>query len=80
VLNINTGATGYAQIGLLDETGKPIEGFSVDDCIYINGNHIEIEVEWLGKGTDVSALVGRTVQLEFQMRGTKLYSMQFVER
>ena len=80
VLNIDTGATGYAQVGLLDKDGKPIEGFAVDDCVYINGDHIEIEVEWLGKGTDVSALAGRPVQVVFQSRGTRLYSMQFVDR
>jgi hypothetical protein len=80
VLNIDTGATGYAQIGLADAKGKPIEGFKVDDCVYINGDHIEIEVEWLGKGTDISALAGRPVQLVFQAHGAKLYSLQFVDR
>jgi hypothetical protein len=80
VLNIDTGATGYAQVGLLDKDGKLIEGFTVDDCVYINGDHIEIEVEWLGKGTDVSALAGRPVQIVFQLRGTRLYSLQFVDR
>jgi len=79
-LNIDTGATGYAQVGLLDEAGKPIDGFSVENCVYINGDHIEIEVEWLDKGTDVSAVAGRPVQLVFQTRGTKLYSLQFVNR
>jgi hypothetical protein len=33
----------------------------------------------LEKGTDVSALAGKPVQLVFRMRGTKLYSLQFVE-
>jgi hypothetical protein len=80
VLNIDTGATGYAQVGLLDENGKPIAGFSIDDCVYINGDHIEIEVEWLDRGKNVSELAGRPVQLLFHMRGTKLYSMQFVNR
>lgn len=47
VLNIDTDAAGYAQVGLLDEAGKPIEGFDVDQCIYINGDYIDEEVEWL---------------------------------
>jgi len=47
VLNIDTQATGYAQVGFLDEHGKPIEGFSVDDCVYINGDFIDAEVEWI---------------------------------
>jgi hypothetical protein len=80
VLNIDTGATGYAQIGVLDEAGKPIEGFSIEDCVYINGDHVDIEVEWLGRGSDVSALAGRPVRLALAMRGTKLYSLQFVDR
>ncbi len=79
-LNIDTDATGYAQVGFLDENGDPIEGFSVDDCIYINGDFVETEVEWLHRGKDVSALAGRPVQLVFRMRGAKLYAMQFVER
>jgi len=80
VLNIDTGATGYAQVGLLQANGTPIEGFSIDDCVYINGDHVEIEVEWLGKGTDISALAGRPIKVVVQSRGTKLYSMQFVDR
>jgi hypothetical protein len=79
-LNIDTGATGYAQVGLLDEHGKPMEGFDVSDCVYINGDHIETEVEWLRKGTDIAAFAGKPVRLEFQMRGAKLYSLQFVDR
>jgi hypothetical protein len=46
LLNIDTDATGYAQVGFLDEKGNPIEGFGVDDCVYINGDFVETEVEW----------------------------------
>lgn len=77
-LNIDTDATGYAQVGFLDENGQPIEGFSVDDSVYINGDFIRGDVEWLGRGKDVSALAGKKVQLVFRMRGSKLYAMQFV--
>lgn len=79
-LNIDTDAAGYAQVGFIDENGKPVEGFSVDDCIYINGDFIDKEIEWLGKGKDVSSLNGKTVQLVFRMRGSKLYSIQFINR
>lgn len=47
VLNIDTDAVGYTQVGFIDEKGKPIKGFSVDDCIYINGDYISEEVEWI---------------------------------
>jgi len=46
-LNIDTDAAGYAQVGFLDEKGKPIKGFSVDDCIFINGDFIAAEIEWM---------------------------------
>ena len=78
-LNIDTGAAGYAQVGFLDESGKPIPGFSVDDCIYINGDFIASPVEWLHKGVDLSALEGKTVQVVFRMRGTKLFAMHFTK-
>ncbi|HXK58894.1 MAG TPA: LamG domain-containing protein [Acidobacteriota bacterium] len=82
VLNIDTDAAGYAQVGFLDENDRPIEGFSVDDCVYINGDFVDAEVEWMrGSGTsvkDVSSLAGRTVRLVFRMRGARLFSMQFV--
>ena len=77
--NIDAGATGYAQVGFLDESGKPVEGLSVDDCIYINGDFVKTEVEWLAKGKEIGNLAGRTVQLVIRMRGSKLYAMQFVD-
>lgn len=100
-LNINTGAVGYAQVGFVDEDGNPIEGYSVDDCIYINGDFVSTHVEWMqnrkefkdisiseGEApeilkqikitNDVSPLEGKVVKLVFRMRGSKLYSMQFV--
>ena len=77
-INIDTDATGYTQIGFIDENGKPIEGFSVDDCIYINGDFVTTEVEW-NNGSDVSSLQGKTVQLVFRMRGSKVYAFQFID-
>jgi hypothetical protein len=77
-LNIDTGATGYAQVGFLDGSGKPVEGFSADDCVYINGDFMRTPVEWLGKGKELGDLAGRRVQLVIRMRGTKLYALQFV--
>jgi len=80
VLNIDTDATGYTQVGFMDENGNTIEGFELEKCIYINGDFIEAEVEWLGTGMDVAKLSGKTVRLVFRMRGSKLYAMQFVQK
>lgn len=78
VLNINTDAHGYTLISLLDESDRPIPGFGRDEAVMINGNHIEIDAEWLGKGNDISGLIGKNIKVRFDMRGSKLYSMQFV--
>ncbi len=83
LLNIDTDATGNAQVGFVDEHGAAIPGFSVDDCVYINGDAVDYEVEWLvgGKGSkDVSALAGRSVQLVVRARGSSLYALQFATR
>jgi hypothetical protein len=77
LLNIDTGAVGYAQVGFVDEASRPIAGFSIDDCIYINGDFINTPVEWLHKGKDLSPLEGKTVRIVFRMRASKLFAMQF---
>ena len=79
VLNIDTGAAGYAQVGILDDGGNAIPGYALEDCIYVNTNSVAHTVEWLEKGTDLTALAGKTVRLVFHMRGTDLYAMQFLE-
>ena len=79
-LNLDTDATGVMQVGLLDENGKPFDGFGLDDCIYLNCDDVAAEVEWMAKGKDVSSLEGKTVQVAFRGNGTKLYSLQFVKR
>lgn len=78
-LNIDTGATGYAQVGFLDESGKSIPGYSADECVYINGDFLNASVEWLNRGTDIGELQGRTVQMIIRMRGSKLFAMQFTK-
>ena len=65
--------------GFSTNGGKPIPGYSVDECVYINGDFLDTPVEWIERGDDVSSLAGRTVQLVFRMRGTKLFAMQFIK-
>lgn len=78
ILNIDTDATGYAQVGLLDQDGNFLPGYALDDCSYINGDFIQTEVQWSESGGDLSPVAGEPVQVAFRMRGSKLYAMQFV--
>jgi len=83
VLNIDTDAAGYAQVGFVDESGQPIPGFGVDNCIYINGDEINYLVEWMNpkleRTNDVSALASRTVRLVVRLHGASLYALQFTD-
>ena len=58
---------------LSTKSGAPIPGFSVDECVYVNGDEIDYEVEWLGRigkpTKDVSALAGQTVRLVARCAG-----------
>lgn len=78
VLNVDTSASGWLQVGLRKPDGSPLPGFELDDCVYVNGNSLRYPVEWLKPRTDVSALAGQTVQLVVRMRGARLYALQFV--
>ncbi|MFU8861788.1 MAG: LamG-like jellyroll fold domain-containing protein [Cyclonatronaceae bacterium] len=79
ILNINTDAHGYAIVSLLDENDQPIPGFGSEESVFINGNHIDIEAEWIGTGSDLSSLKGRNIKVRIDMRGSKLYSMQLTD-
>jgi len=79
VLNVDTGAGGYIQVGLLRGDGMPIEGYGAEKCVYVNGNELRYDVEWLGKGTDLSAISGQPVRLVIRLHGARLYSLQFTE-
>jgi hypothetical protein len=56
--------------------GKPIPGFTVEDCQMQIGNEIDRKVTWKS-GTDVSALAGKPVRLRFVMKDADLYSIKF---
>jgi hypothetical protein len=62
ILNIDTDAMGYAQVGFLDSAGNPIEGFSVDQCVYINGDFIGTEVEWIENPEVVTIPHGESIE------------------
>ena len=80
VLNVDTAAAGILRVGILDLEGQYIDGYSIDDCKTIHTcNDINKTVEW-SKGSDVSALVGKSVKLHFQMCDTDIYAFQFIDK
>jgi hypothetical protein len=75
-LNYSTTARGGIRVEVQDESGNPIPGFSLAECLEIIGDKIERDVAWTGGGT-LASLAGKPVRLRFVMTETDLYSYRF---
>jgi hypothetical protein len=76
LLNLDTGALGETRVGLVDATGKAIAGFGADQSDALQINSPGTVVTWGGK-SDLSALNGQQVRIEFRSRRTRLFSFRF---
>lgn len=74
--NVDTGALGELRIGLIGADGKPVPGFSVEDCDVIRTNATGAVVSWKGH-SDVSDLAGQSVSFELRGARAKLFSLRF---
>jgi len=75
-MNFATSAAGDIRAEIQDAAGKPLPGFTLDDCPPMFGDTIERTVAWKS-GSDVSKIVGRVVRLRFVLRDADLYSFCF---
>jgi hypothetical protein len=76
LLNLDTGALGEMRVSFLDRDGGAIPGFAAPQCDPLQTNSLGAVVSWAGR-TDLSALRGRAVQLEFHSTRARLYSFRF---
>ena len=76
LLNFSSSAAGEIKIELQDKNGKPIKGFSLEDCESIFGDTIDRTVVWK-KGADLRSLKGKTVKIRFVLKDADLYSFRF---
>jgi hypothetical protein len=76
VINYSTSAAGSVKVEILDEQGKPIPGFSLEDATEIYGDDVEFVVPWKA-GASLESLAGRPVRLRFVMKDADLYSVRF---
>jgi len=80
LLNLDTSSGGELRVEILDEQGKPIPNYTLNDCDIIHtANEINRVVKWKGS-TSVKDLAGKPVRLRFVMRDVDLYAFQFAER
>ena len=75
-LNFSTSAAGDIRVEIQSAAGKPLPGFSLNDCSEVFGDAIDRTVEWKGT-SDVSSLSGKTVRLRFVLKDAELYALKF---
>jgi hypothetical protein len=75
-INYATSAAGNIRVELHDESGVPIEGFTLDDCDEIIGDDVDRVVTWNGS-SEVSKVARRPIRLRFAMKDADLYSLRF---
>jgi hypothetical protein len=75
-LNLSTGAAGSVAVEIQDADGKPLPGFTLDDCKAISYDDIDRIIDWK-TGGDVSALTGKPVRLRWVLKDADVYSFRF---
>ncbi|WP_409342080.1 hypothetical protein [Paenibacillus sp. MBLB4367] len=75
LLNYATSAVGSIRVEVQDASGKPLEGFALEDMDDMFGDEISGEVNW-NKGNRLEEVKGRVVRFRFVMKDADLYAMQ----
>ncbi|HYG23753.1 MAG TPA: glycosyl hydrolase family 32 [Verrucomicrobiae bacterium] len=64
---------GELRVEALDEQGRVIAPFSMDNCIAVSGDTTRQRVAWKG-ASDLSKVAGTKVRFRFQLRSGELYA------
>lgn len=64
-------AKGSLRAELLDEEGKPIDGFAIADCTPFTGDSTRTRLSWKG---DLAAQAGKPVRIRFHLAEGDLYA------
>ena len=76
VINFSSSAAGGVQVEIQDDSGKPIEGFTLSDSSPVFGDSIDRKVSWKGS-PNLAKLAGQPVRLRFLCKDADLYSFRF---
>jgi hypothetical protein len=77
-VNADAGALGSLRVGLRDEEGRAVPGFSMAECVTVEGNGTRLPVRW-ESARHLGELAGRRLRLAVEMSRCKLYSFAFGE-
>jgi hypothetical protein len=75
-VNFRGGEGGSIRVAVLDEQGKPLPGFAVEDCDPFTGDAVAHAMTWHKKAR-LSDLVGKPVRLRFELTKGQLWSFRF---
>ena len=86
-LNYRADRGGHVRVGLYHPDGKPVPGYSLQECKALTGNQINQTVMWkivygntIGETNgDLRLLRGKhpVVRIRFELRDADLFSLQF---
>ena len=79
-LNFSSSARGGIRVGFTDQEGKPLAGYSLNDCPWIYGDSLTRRVEWVQSDEiidNVDSITGQPVKLVFELKDADLYSFKF---
>lgn len=75
-LNFSSSAAGEVRVEIQDADGRPLPGYSLEECPPIFGDTVARAVTW-NAGSDVSSLTGKTIRLRFFLKDADVFSFQF---
>jgi len=75
-INFSTSAAGTVRVEIQDDYGRPIPGFTLEECDLQYGDELDRTISWK-KSRDVSKLAAKPVRLRFELRDADLYSFRF---
>lgn len=77
-LNYSTAGAGQIRVELQDAPGRPLPGFTLEDCDPIKGDTIAGVVTW-NQQSDVSQFAGKAVRVRIVMSEADVFSLMFPE-
>lgn len=75
-LNAKTDAGGEIRVGLIDALDRPLPGRTLDDCIPIRGDYVDVAVRW-GEENDRVDTCERPLKIAVRMTNASLFAFQF---
>ena len=78
-VNFRPSPGGSLRVALIDEKGRPFEGFSLDECEALTVDSVSHAVSWKRAETDISSLAAKSVCLQFAISKGQLFSFRFAK-